>query len=212
MFSHSPAKPGVGTVFVFCALAIALGQAPSTQVRNASALRPPAGSRVAIVEFADLQCPACAAANDSLKGAASRYKIPWVRHDVLIPGHNWSRNASINARWFDLQGKGLGDAYRNEIFARQRSIETPAELLAVTRTFAADHHIAWPVMGVDTDNNLGAAVDADNRLGLATGIVRTPTVFIVESSAAGNRFTEIHDFSGPLNNTIAQALAETQSR
>jgi protein-disulfide isomerase len=40
---------------------------PGTQVKDASALKPPAGSRVAIVEFADLECPACASANPLVK-------------------------------------------------------------------------------------------------------------------------------------------------
>jgi protein-disulfide isomerase len=192
--------------------AVAGSQTPATQVRDASALKPPAGARIAIVEFADLQCPACAAANDSLKNTVAQYKIPWVRHDMLIPGHNWSRNAAVDARWFDLRGKALGDEYRNAIFAQQRSINTPAELLAVTQKFASDHHIAWPVMGVDPDGKLAAAVDADNALGRNTGVVRTPTIFVVEASAAGNRFLEVRDPQHQLVETIDQALAETRGK
>ena len=73
-----------------------------TQILDSAALHPPAGARVAIVEFEDQQCPSCAYNNPLLKTAAAKYKIPWVRHDFLIPGHNWSRYAAIDARWFGL--------------------------------------------------------------------------------------------------------------
>ena len=56
------------------------GAPPTTQVHDASALKPPAGARVAIVEFEDLECPDCARANPLLKDAADKYHIPWIRH------------------------------------------------------------------------------------------------------------------------------------
>ncbi len=73
----------------------------TTQVHNAVPLRPPAGARVAIIEFEDLECPDCARANPLLKQAAEQYKIPWVRHDFPLPQHDWSFQAAVNARWFD---------------------------------------------------------------------------------------------------------------
>ena len=84
--------PSRASLFLSIALAALVGQVACAQspiqVLDASGLRPPVGARVAIVEFDDLQCPACAAANPALKAAAAQYKIPWVRHDFLIPGHN----------------------------------------------------------------------------------------------------------------------------
>src|ERR1035438_10266360 len=79
------------------------GPPPPTQVHDASALRPPAGARVAIVEFEDMECPDCARANPLLKEASTRYHIPWIRHDFPLPFHAWSFNAAVNARWFDLK-------------------------------------------------------------------------------------------------------------
>jgi hypothetical protein len=55
------------------------GAPPTTPVRDASALKPPAGARVAIIEFEDLECPDCANANSLLKEAAAKYNIPWMR-------------------------------------------------------------------------------------------------------------------------------------
>src|ERR1019366_10799790 len=76
---------------LFTTLALAQNATPPTPISNASALHPPAGARVAIVEFDDLQCPSCATANPTLMQAANTYHIPWIRHDFLIPYHNWSR-------------------------------------------------------------------------------------------------------------------------
>ena len=114
-----------------------LGSLQQVQVKDTSALHPPAGARVAIVEFDDLECPFCAQANPTLMQAAAHYKIPWVRHDFLIPGHIWSPRAAIYARWFDAKSKALGDDYRNQVFANQSSIETLGEMNQFTQKFAA---------------------------------------------------------------------------
>ncbi len=113
------------------------GAPPTTQVHDPSALKPPPGARVAIVEFEDMECPDCAAANPLLKQAAEKYHIPWIRHDFPLPFHNWSFQAAVNARWFDTKSKNLGDDYRDYIFANQPSIETPAQLAQFTQNFRA---------------------------------------------------------------------------
>src|ERR1017187_4636297 len=98
---------------------------PGTQVHDPSALKPPAGARVALVEFVDMECPDCARANPLLKDAAAKYKIPLVRHDFPLPMHAWSFNAAVNARWFDTHSKALGDEYRDQVFANQVFIVSP---------------------------------------------------------------------------------------
>ena len=44
-----------------------------TQVHDPSILKPPAGARVAIVEWEDMECPDCARANPLLREAAAKY-------------------------------------------------------------------------------------------------------------------------------------------
>jgi protein-disulfide isomerase len=180
------------------------------QVLDSSSLHPPAGSRVAIVEFDDLECPACAAANPELMQAAAKYGIPWIRHDFLIPGHPWSPTAAINARWFDEKSKKLGDDYRNYIFANQNSIETRGELLQFTQRFASAHGVALP-FAIDPQGKLSADVQADVQLGLRMGIKQTPTIFIVTANSKGAPFIEVTDPQTQLFTTIDQALADTRS-
>jgi protein-disulfide isomerase len=189
--------------------ATASAQSP-TQVLDASALRPPAGARVAIVEFDDLQCPGCAAANPILKAAAAQYKIPWVRHDFLIPVHNWSRNAAIDARWFDLKSKALGDEYRDQLFANQSSIYNSDSLAKFTQQFAQSHGVALP-FAIDPQGKLANDVNADDALARRTGIKSTPTIFVVAANSKGAPFTQVMNPSQQLYTDIDRAIADTNT-
>lgn len=181
---------------------------PATQILDASALKPPAGARVAIVVFSDLQCPACASANPLLRKAEAAYRIPLVRHDVLIPSHSWSQQAAVNARWFDIRSKALGDEYRDAVFANQSSIYNPAILNQFTGRFARSHSVQLP-FSLDPQGKLLAAVQADNDLARRTGIHQTPTIFVVTSNSNGAPFVEVVDQS-KLYQLIDFALSNTR--
>jgi len=197
-------------VFSTSALRAQLGAAsPPTQVHDSSVLKPPAGARVAMVEFADLECPDCANANPLLKEAAAKYKIPWMRYDFPLAFHNWSTTAAINARWFDSKGKSLGDEYRDYVFENQRSIFNPDILANYTQKFAQSHGIALP-FAIDPQGKLAALVKADYALGQRVGIEHTPTIWIVTANGKGAPFVEVVDRS-KLFQLIDQALVDTAS-
>ncbi len=191
------------------ATALLMTVAAHAQLRDASAIKPPAGARVAIVEFDDLQCPACAHANPLLVQAAAKYKIPWVRHDFLIPYHNWSKQAALNARWFDTKSKGLGDDYRNQVFANQNSIETPVQLMQFTQRFSQSHGVALP-FAVDPQGRLQAEIDADIALGQRIGISSTPTIYIVTDGPKGTSAAQVKNPDQELYSMIDQAMAATR--
>ena len=208
----------VGAVVFSAALAVVVAPAvraqfappPTTQVHDPAALKPPAGAKVAIIEFEDMQCPDCARANPILKDAADKYKIPWVRHDFPLPFHQWSFEAAVNARWFDQKGgQKLGDAYRDAVFANQPSFgEDPARMTAFTQQFAKDHGLALP-FAVDPMGKLAAAVKEDYALGQRIGIEHTPTIWVVTSHSKGAPFVEVVDRS-KLYQLIDQALEDTK--
>jgi protein-disulfide isomerase len=181
---------------------------PGTQVHDPAALRPPAGARVAIVEFEDMECPDCGRANPVLRDAAAKYHIPWVRHDFPLPFHAWSFNAAVNARWFDARSKALGDEYRDQVFANQISINTPDQLRQFTQKFADGHKIALP-FAVDPQGKLAALVKADYALGQRVGIEHTPTIWVVTANSKGAPFVEVVDRS-KLYQLIDQAMADTK--
>jgi protein-disulfide isomerase len=212
--THLSRRRAMGVFFAVALLAISVpgraqfGAPQTTHVRDASALKPPAGVRVAIIEFYDLECPLCAQTNPTLIDAANKYKIPWIRHDYLIPGHNWSRQAATNARFFDTKSEALGNSYRDYIFANQTSIETPGELQNWTQKFAQAHGVALP-FAIDPMGKFASQIQADIDLGRRIGVDHTPTIFIVTSGGRGPAYTEVLD-RGRLFQTIDQALADTR--
>jgi protein-disulfide isomerase len=181
-----------------------------TQVHDPSALKPPAGSRVAIIEFEDMECPVCGNENPLLRQAVNQYKIPWIRHDFPLPYHAWSLQAAINARYFDAKSKKLGDDYRDQVFANQPSITTLDVLRQFTEKFANQYKVGPLPFAVDPQGTFNGQVQADKALGQRIGIDHTPTIWIVTSQSRGAPFIEVLDPS-KLYQIIDQALADTKS-
>jgi protein-disulfide isomerase len=185
------------------------GAPSATQVHDPAALKPPAGARVALVEFVDMECPDCGRANPLLKEAAAKYKIPLVRHDFPLAMHAWSFYAAVDARWFDTHSKALGDDYRDQVFANQASIVSPDLLLQFTQKFAASHGLTLP-FAIDPQGKLADLVKADYALGQRIGIEHTPTIWVVTANSKGAPFVEVVDRS-KLFQLIDQAFADTTS-
>lgn len=182
-------------------------ESQTTPVHNAAALRPPAGARVAVVEFEDLECPDCSRANPVIKEAVEKYRIPWVRHDFPLPFHTWSFEAAVDARWFDTRSKALGDEFRDAVFAAQPTIHSQDDLHRFAESFAADHHLTLPFV-VDPQGRLAGLVKADYALGQSVGIQHTPTIWVVTDQTSGTPFVEVVDRTR-LFTLIDEALTET---
>lgn len=175
---------------------------------KASVLKPPPGAHVAIVEFADLECPMCGRENPVLMAASEKYHVPWIRHDFPLKFHVWSFQAAVNARWFDEQGKHLGDDYRNAVFANQVNIETKDDLRQFTEKFAQQHGVEMPFL-IDPQGKLAAAVNADYALGMRLGVHQTPTAWVVTDGSGGAaRYTEVTDFD-KLYTMLDEAIDQT---
>jgi protein-disulfide isomerase len=158
-----------------------------------------------------MECPICGTTNPTVRAAAAKYKIPIVRHDFLIPAHAWSPIAAVNARWFDIKSKALGDEYRDQVFANQASLYNNPDLLRqFTDKFAQSHGISLP-FSLDPQGKLAADVKADNDLGRRTGIDHTPTIFIVTAGGKGPPFREVMRPEQQLYQDIDQAMADTAS-
>ncbi len=199
-----------GVLLSLALVAPALGQfsnpqSETTVVHNATALRPPAGARVAIIEFDDLECPDCARANPILQEAAEKYHVPWVRHDFPLPQHRWSFEGAVDARWFDTKSKRLGDEFRDAVFAAQPTIHSQDDLTAFAQKFAATHRLKFP-FAVDPQGRLAQRVKADYDLGQSVGIQHTPTIWVVTNRTSGAPFVEVIDRS-KLFELIEQAQA-----
>jgi len=176
---------------LFSALLLVAMFSAAALAGDTSVLRPPKGYKLAIVEFADLQCPDCARAEPLLEEASRTYKIPIVRYDFPLPKHDWSADAHVYARWFDTKSKKTGDEYRSFLFKNQPSV-TRENLRPMTEQFAKDHKLAFPLF-VDPRGELAAKVRADFAVGQRVGIQHTPTIYIVSDSTHGTPFVEVVD-------------------
>jgi protein-disulfide isomerase len=186
-------------------------ESTTTAVNNAAPLHPPAGARVAIVEFEDLECPDCARANPVIKEAVEKYHVPWVRHDFPLPFHTWSFEAAVDARWFDsrsdTKSTRLGDEFRDALFVAQPTIHSQEDLQAFAQKFAADRKLSFPA-AADPQGRLAQLVKADYDLGQSVGIQHTPTIWVVTNRTSGAPFVEVVDRSR-LFAMIEEAQAET---
>ena len=120
---------------------------PERQVHDPSALAARRRSR-GHHRFEDMECPDCGNANLCCRRPATKYNIPWVRHDFPLPFHAWSLQAAVNARWFDTRSKKLGDDYRDAVFANQPSIETLDGLRQFTEKFAQSTASPFPLPSI----------------------------------------------------------------
>ncbi len=108
--------------------------------KDTSMLRPPAGSRVAIYEFEDLECPACAHAFPVVHAAVEKYKIPLLRHDFPLKMHIWSFDAAVIARYIqDKISPQAAEEYRRAVFANQVSIASKEDLTAFSQKYFQSH-------------------------------------------------------------------------
>lgn len=172
---------------------------------DTSMLRPPKGSKVAIIVFEDLECPQCARAAPLVHEAAKQYNIPLVQYDFPLRQHPWSFEAAVNARYFDTQSLKLGDEYRLYIFENQNII-TKQNLRGITEKWASDHKITLPFV-VDPSGELTAKVEADRALGNRIPLDHTPTIYIVNDSGHGAPVTEVTDLT-QLYTTIDMVMKE----
>ena len=188
-------------------LALAQSAAPPNSgdpFKDTSMVKPPVGARVAVYEFEDLECPACSHAFPIVHAAVDHYKIPLVRHDFLIPGHFWSRDAAITARYIqDKISPQAAEEYRRDVFANQTAIASKEDLQNFTQQYFSKHGRMMPFV-IDPQGVFAKEVQADHDLGLRMGLIHTPTVFVTN----GKQWVQVTDMN-QLYATIDAVMAET---
>jgi protein-disulfide isomerase len=190
----------LATALLFAIPALAQG---ATGFKDTSMLRAPAGTRVAIYEFEDLECPACAHAFPIVHTAVEKYKIPLLRHDFPLKMHIWSFDAAVIARYIqDKISPQAAEDYRRAVFANQISIASKEDLTAFTQKYFQSHGHQMPMI-IDPNGLFAAEVRADTTLGERVGLTQTPTIFIVTQKG----FTQVNDVT-QLYAMLDTAIAE----
>ena len=176
--------------------------------KDTSMLKPPAGAKIAIFKFEDLECPACAHAYPIVHAAAERYKIPIVRHDFPLQMHIWSRDAAITARYLqDKVSPQTAEEFRGAVFAAQMSIASKEDLNNFTQKFFQTHKLNMPFV-MDPSGLFAAEVNADYTLGQRIGITQTPTIWVV-SQKNWVQVTDINQLYATIDTMQAQAASST---
>ncbi|MGA8867298.1 MAG: thioredoxin domain-containing protein [Candidatus Sulfotelmatobacter sp.] len=141
--------------------------------------RGPKDSPVTIVEFGDLQCPACKAAQPAIEGlAASAPNARFVFQNFPLEMHNW---AAKGAAYADCVGRASNEAFWKFV---AKTYDTQADITAEN----ADEKLTALADGVGLKGAEIAAcaatpatkarVDASLALGKTLEVTGTPTVFI----------------------------------
>lgn len=186
-------------------LASAQTSLPANQVdhfTDTSMLKPPPGDKIALIEWEDLECPACAHAFPFVHQALNHYHIPYVRYDFLIPSHIWSHQAALYARYMqDKIAPDFAEDYRRQVFANQYRIASQDDLVNFTKQYMTSHGKQMPFV-VDPTGQFEKEVQADNSLGKKLGLVYTPTIVV----ATHNKWIQVKDVS-ELYAAIDQAQA-----
>jgi protein-disulfide isomerase len=180
--------------------------------KDTSLIKPPAGVKIAILKFEDLECPACAHSYPIVHAAADKYKIPIVRHDFPLGGaHIWSRDAAITARYLqDKISPATAEEFRSAVFAAQMSIATREDLNNFTTKFFQQHKLNMPFV-MDPAGLFAAEVQADRTLGDRIGISQTPTIWVV-SQKSWVQVTDMNQLYSAIDAMEAQVAQSTPAK
>jgi len=136
---------------------------------------------VTVEEFADFQCPTCAAKHPLMKEIASTYgsRIRFIFRNfpLAIAAHDKAYDAAVAAESAGLQGKFW--EMQNLLFANQQAWSSSPDFRKIWEGYASQ-------IGLDVERfkndmaglNAKARVDADIKRGRALNINSTPSLYI----------------------------------
>lgn len=146
---------------------------------DTASLKPPAGAKVAVIEYEDLECPACAHAFPIVHQAVSHYHLPLEEFDFQIPNHRWSHQAAIFAHYLKAKvSPQVAEEFRRETFASQMRISSLDDLHNFEQSFMKQQGKQMPFV-VDPTGQYDREVNETTAAGVKVGISRTPTILVV---------------------------------
>ena len=155
------------------------GTGPRDGFIDTTILRPPAGSKVALIVFEDLGCPACARAHPLELDAIQQTHVPLLRYDFPLEAHVWTFEGAVCARYIqDKIDPKLADQFRSDVFASQDLISNKDDIHAFMKEWLQKHGKQMPA-AIDPDGSLAKRVAADRDLGRRLNVTFTPTVVVV---------------------------------
>ncbi len=159
-------------------------------------------AKVKLVEFSDLQCPACQAAEPSVKKVRADYpeEVQLIYRHFPLPQHIHGREAATFAEAAALQGKFW--EMHDKLFDTQAEWSglddngATAFFLGLAKQLNLDENKINQAL---VDNGLKARIDGDVAEGNRLGVNSTPTFFV------NGRKVNLQSFDD-LNTAVAEEL------
>lgn len=156
-----------------------LGTGARDGFHDVTILRPPAGSKVALLVFEDLGCPACARAHPYEMDAVKQTHVTLVRRDFPLVAHIWTFAGAVCARYVqDTYGPAMAEEFRSTVFKTQGNYYSEDDIHAFLKTWLEKHGKKMPAV-LDPDGKLNKEVSADEDLGKRLNVEFTPTIVVV---------------------------------
>lgn len=164
-------------------------QARSNQQQQQSANAPPGAqppnmlgsptAAVTVEEFADFQCPACAAAHPAFKEIQQIYgsRIKFIFRN--FPLHDKSLDAAVATEAAGMQGSDKFWAMHNQLFTNQKSWSVSTDFRSVLLDYA--RKIGLDVAKFEADmagEHARNRVNQDRERGRGLGVSSTPSAYI----------------------------------
>lgn len=158
------------------------------------------GAKVTIVEFSDLQCPACKSVQplvDLVTQSASDSVQLVYRHYPLVNIH---RNALAAAKAAEAAGnQGKFWEMHDKLFEMQSEWEEDSDPTAKFEAYAADLKLDIAKYKADKDSNeVAARITADQTAGNTLGISGTPSFYV------NNIATDVNELKATVDALLAQ--------
>lgn len=181
----------LGTLALVVGLAVVFSQSATTSKvadqtvlnEGAANIQGPAEAKVTIVEFSDLQCPACKAVAPLVKQIAAQYPEDVrviYRHYPLLEIHPFAELAARASEAAATEGKfwEMHDALfeSQELWAKASSADEAQEMMATyAQQIGMDKNAFTEKIQSDTVRDI---VARDTALGTQLGVNSTPTLFV----------------------------------
>ena len=142
-----------------------------------------AGPSVVIVEFGDLQCPACKRAQPTIEKLMTdvpNAKLIFEQYP-LTQLHKWAMTASKYALCVDKQNKDAFWKFIDTVYQHQDEMQqmTVEQVEPKLKGYAGDAGVnADQVQKCTEDAGIAAQIFSSQQLGLDVGVTGTPTLFI----------------------------------
>lgn len=136
-------------------------------------------AKVAVVEFSDFQCPACASVHPVVKKIMADFgdKVKLIYRHYPLPNHKFAQKAALAAEAAGEQGKFW--EYHDKLFENQTSWSSESDPSKTFIQYAKDIGLNIDQFTRSFEEKKGQNhINSDTAAGNKVGIAATPTFFI----------------------------------